>query len=161
MGMPGDHGRQGFSLVEFVVAVAIVGIGVVPLLSAYYFSWKSTREAERKSQAVMLGRWKMERLRSTQGYALQNNQDRISNGGNCFQFLPEQFRNTNASLEKGEFECSVRVRTLSSPPRRLVELRVFYVSPFGGERTISCREPASCDRVDFVSYFTPKSPPPP
>lgn len=139
----------GFSLVEFIVAIAILGIAVVPLISAYLFTWKSNIEGTRRSEAVMVARWKLEQLRSIEGYSGIGTSDR--DRGECT--LPDHFDD--------EYDCRIDVTDQSSDDhefnRRRVGVTIFYTSRFGGERTIRCPEAQNCvdaNRPDLVAYFT-------
>jgi prepilin-type N-terminal cleavage/methylation domain-containing protein len=147
---PGLSAVGGFSLVEFIVAIAVVGIAVVPLISAYYYSWKASMEADNQSEALMVARWKIGRLRSTESYNTISDVNR----GNCLTGLSNRLQT--------KFDCRLRVEQKDDPPRDLVKLWIFYESFFGGERTIDCPNGLGnngCNNPDFVTTFTKKHPP--
>lgn len=148
---PFESGKKGFSLVEFIVAVAILGIAVIPLISAYLMTWKSNIEANKQSRAIMVARWKLERLRSTQGYSGIGTADRDRDS--CT--LPGHFDD--------EFDCRIDVTDQPASDgsyefnRRRVGVTIFYNSRFGGLRTIQCPEAQECldnNRPDLIGYFT-------
>lgn len=148
LGLLSLDGESGFTLIEFIVAVAIVGIAIVPLMGANYFSRQSNKEANKQAKAVMVGRWKLERVRAKKGYDTVSEED----WGNCLNDLSTEL--------KEDFDCQVRVNPgpESPPPNtKQVELRVRFNSSFGGQRTIKCRSMDSCSTPDFVTYFFDRS----
>lgn len=147
---------SGFSLVEFMVALAILGIAILPMVSAYVFSWKSNVEADRRATAVVLARWKLERLRTEKGFAgisagesetTEVYQDR----SDCE--LPD-FYHEQTNIR---YECRVRARDYYNSTTgyevKEITLTMYFPSVFGGERTVQCRSVDECETPDFTTYF--------
>src|SRR5262245_38105363 len=61
------HRQRGLSLVEAVVAVALLGIGVVAALTAWDTATRGARAATHRAWAMCVGRTEMEAVLATSG----------------------------------------------------------------------------------------------
>jgi Tfp pilus assembly protein PilV len=61
------HRQRGLSLVEAVVAVALLGIGVVAALTAWDTATRGARAATNRAWAMCVGRTEMEAVLATSG----------------------------------------------------------------------------------------------
>lgn len=132
--------NQGFTLIEVLVALALLAVAVVPLITSYVVSWRSSQDAQRRSRAVMLSQWKMEQLRALEGYSVSS-KDRTQ----CSLKPPYDTPKTDL------FDCTISVTDSSEfSDTKRVTVRVLYDSPFGGESivtmtsTFSCHKPQGC-----------------
>lgn len=62
--MKGNHKQQGVSLVELLVALAILAVGLVPLLSLFTHALKTAEHANKRTIATNLARDMQEEIRS-------------------------------------------------------------------------------------------------
>lgn len=66
--------NAGFSLVELLCAVLILGVGIVGLIEGMNTSLRSSKEAERQTAAAMLAQGQIELLRAD-GYVYEGEDD--------------------------------------------------------------------------------------
>lgn len=59
---PGKKNSAGFTLLEVVVAMAIVGLGVVTVMEVFSLGLRLTRTSSDKTQAVAVGRQVFDRI---------------------------------------------------------------------------------------------------
>lgn len=64
----GRKWKAGFTLVELLVAIAIVGIALVPMVTGYVSAWRMGMNAERRSDAQMLGNWLVDYIQAVHGH---------------------------------------------------------------------------------------------
>jgi prepilin-type N-terminal cleavage/methylation domain-containing protein len=137
------NSESGFSLIELLVAITIMGVALVPMLGAYTRSMMVSLEATRKSKAMMLGNWKLGQIRSVNAYSALSSKSRTE----CS--LPAGY---------GDYACEYTVEAVPGTAEfaaKKIELRVhFSSSVYGGERTISCNDSSSCDQPDLMTYIS-------
>ena len=73
------HRQRGLSLVEAVVAVALLGIGVVAALTAWDTATRGARAATHRAWAMCVGRTQMEAVLATSGSGYPDLHDRNVN----------------------------------------------------------------------------------
>lgn len=142
----------GFSLIEFLAAVALIGIAILPILGAFTFSWQSSVSSFRRSKAVMLGRWKIEQLRTTETYSEIDDVSRK----NCK--LPSPYW-SNAD-PAGEYECEITVHPISHDHDRYsakqVNIKIIFATNQEKERTLNCSDMNKCSQPDFSTMIAKK-----
>lgn len=141
------HMESGFSLIEFLIALAVLGVAITPMLSGMVYSWQATIHSVRQSKAVMLGRWKEAMIRSADGLDVRD-----ESRSECK--LPAPYW----SKANGNYSCEIITTMPSSTNPRLqsrrVDIRMYFTTPLQGLRTIECRNPDSCNTSDFSFYLT-------
>lgn len=141
--------KRAFSIVEFLVAVAIVGAAIIPISYAFTMSWEANIDASRRSKAVMLGRWKLEKVRSLNSYEELDDVPRTD----CE--LPEP----HWEHDGGKYGCEITVRQIDSDHDRYEakELAITMFLPSGGEakKTLQCQS-ANCSQPDFITMVSKK-----
>ncbi len=139
---------RGFTLVELLVAIVILGVAIVPMVDAYVQSWTASIEADRKTRAIMLARWKIERVRSNTSYDALSGIDRSS----CS--LPTGYWESDG----GEYGCEVNVTTVPGSDTfeaKKIGVKVFFSSVvYKNERTITCTNSCSISQPDFITYIS-------
>ncbi|MFO0554891.1 MAG: prepilin-type N-terminal cleavage/methylation domain-containing protein [Polyangiaceae bacterium] len=94
--------RQGFTLLEVMVAVAILGIGLTAILSAQWVSFASVRHARNVSEATGLLRCKMSEVEwdvAQNGYPIND----VTETGACCDGEENSKMTCTYSIEKPEF----------------------------------------------------------
>lgn len=140
--------KEAFSLMELLVAVAIMGVAIAPLVSGIVRSWKVSLEATRQSRAVMLSQWKLNQQLGTVDFgSLQNIQQ---SGCNFDSHVP---------VDNNLFGCEVTVSNQAGSTDNFevkkIEVKIFYDSILTGKtRTIQCSDVNNCGRPDRVTYRT-------
>lgn len=131
---------DAYTLIEVLVAMALLAVAVVPLMTSYVVSWRSSQDAHRRSRAIMLSRWKLGQLRAVQGFSGVSSQDRTS----CTLKPPYD------EVKTDRYDCTVKVNQYSDfhaaanqNPKR-VTVTVLYDSPFGGESSVKLSSTLAC-----------------
>lgn len=68
------NSARGFSLVELLVAVLLLGVGMVGLVEGMNTALRSSKEAERQSAAALLAQGQIELIRAD-GYVVEGDDD--------------------------------------------------------------------------------------
>lgn len=147
------HNRAGFTLIQVLVAVAITGVALVPMISSYVYSLTVTIDADRRGIAIMLGRWKLSQIRSQLDYSSISSQSKNT----CS--LPRKFSESG----NGIFQCELNVSNVtgshSNFELKKVGICIFYPSiSRGKQKSIRSSNSSSCSNPDFVTYVTKSSP---
>lgn len=146
--------QQGFTLVEVLVAVALIGIALAPLMYAYTYSTRLTLETQRVTLANVLARHCLAQMSATVDYTNLDNADCSTTAGD---FDPPY----------GDFHYQTDVQRFtagSDPNLDLTVLRIKVIFPtlFGDEhRTLSCpsgvgKDGSGCDQWDLATVVTPR-----
>jgi prepilin-type N-terminal cleavage/methylation domain-containing protein len=124
----------GFSLVEVLCALLILGVGLVGLVQAITVSLGTSREATRQTQAVLLAEGRLETLRA-EGYLSEGEEE--GEFGEEFPLFGWRQKVQKSSLD-GLYEVSVEVEDTRSS-ETLFELKtLLFEVPF----TSTLEEPA-------------------
>ena len=67
--------KQGFTLVEFLVATAILSIGLLALINLQLMAIRGNRDSKEMTRAIFLAEKKMEELKNTAYASLASGQD--------------------------------------------------------------------------------------
>lgn len=130
----------GFSLVEVLVAILILGIGVVGLTQGVTTALRSSKEAEWHSTAVFLAAGRMEELRAD-GFVIEGEEE--GDFGTAFS----RYRWTQSTVSTdidGLFEITVTVAD-ASDEKPLYELKTLLFDP-PAESTQPASEPRREER---------------
>ncbi len=142
--------QDGFTLIEIIAAIAIVGVALVPMLQAYVISWEAAIQADRTATALMLGRWKLGQVQVEQGYL-----NAASTSGNFgADWRDEDYEDYYYRIEVEEFSGA---HPEFSGKRVLVWIE-YYDIVTGRDRTIHCSDAAECDRPDLFFLLTDQRP---
>lgn len=136
---------DGYTLVEVLVALTLLSVAIIPLMTSYVVSWRSSEDGHRRSRAAMLARWKMGQLRAVEGFT------GVSSKSVSDCVLKEPYRSVGDT-----YDCKINVKRLTTfntsadkQPKQ-VTVNVLYVSPFGGRSsvkltsTFACLDPRDC-----------------
>lgn len=142
--------ETGFTLIEIIAAVAIVGVALVPMLQSYVISWEASIQADRTATALMLGRWKTGQIKVESGYS---NASSVS-GNFGADWQDELYEDYEYRVEVEEFSGS-----LPEFAGKRVSIWIQYSDMVtGNERTIHCVDAADCERPDFFFVLTDQRP---
>jgi Tfp pilus assembly protein PilE len=139
----GKNFRRGFALIQLLMALAIVSIIAVPMMNSYVSSWQQMLAADKRSQARMLARWKLQEQMSIPFSKVQ-----AQDPGSCS--LPDEVPDTEG------FRCKVtRSSVTGNPGAMRIDVTILYDSmQSGGQRSIFCTsqqlEDSNCP--DLSSY---------
>lgn len=116
--------NAGFSLVEVMVAIVILGVGLVGLTEAVSTAVRSAKESELQTMAVVTAAGKMEELRA-EGYVTEGETD-----GDCAGGLADyRWRQTVARGDQdGLFDVTVVIENTTSG-KQVYELRTLLFDP--------------------------------
>ena len=95
--LPRQHTESGYSLIELVIVMAILGVIGVGLLTIYTASIRQYIEATQRAELTGSARLAIERLSRELRNALPNSV-RVSSDGNCVEFRPVQAGSTYVDL---------------------------------------------------------------
>lgn len=118
------HGATGFSLVEVLVAILILGIGVVGLTQGVTTALRSSKEAEWHSTAVLLAAGRMEELRAD-GFVIEGEDE--GDFGTAFSRYRWKQSTVPTDID-GLFEVTVTVEDTSNE-KPLYELKTLLFDP--------------------------------
>lgn len=137
-------------MIELLVAMAIIGVMLVPMVNAYTFSMKSLRHSKNRQLAAMLGKDCLAKLRSTVPFsALPTGGSSIKCDGSAPGGDPYSFPEPNADFE---YETQVSdINTSGGPSMRLVRIRVRFPTPF--HTAGSCVSGPACSAWDFTTLM--------
>lgn len=146
--MLNNKSECGFSLIELLVATAILGVAVAPLVSGIVQSWRVSLEATRQTRAIMLSQWKLEQQLAEVDFA--NLQDRSISNCQFESYVP---------TSDGNFECEVDVEDLPQGTNNFETKEISVTIHFdsvltSNRRTIQCSDVNNCNRPDRVTYRT-------
>lgn len=144
--------QAGFSLIELLVTIAILGIIMGPMVSAYVFAMQTSIDAQRRSKAVMLANWKVEQLRAEKGFS--GLETGTTDKSSCS--LPAPYNSSDKGIE---YNCEIIVEEVSGTDpnfaAKKVEIKIFYDSVVtGNERTITCGDASDCNAADYATYLS-------
>lgn len=133
-----DNG--GFSLIEMMVTIAIVGFAVVPLINGFVFSWQTIIEAQNRSKAVSLANSMTNHLRSVEGF--DGNLDKSGN-----------FEDFFGNPELSDFEYETNVQSIGGSytnfEAKQVTLQIRFPSQFSNaKRSLKCADASNCSLPD-------------
>lgn len=137
--------NPGFSLVEMLVAVAIVGIAVPPLITTYVRSLQSSIAAEDRATAMSAAEWKLA------DYISRNYYDEMSDEEGSFDE-----EDVDGAFDNFDYEITVTETTgaLDEFQIKKIGICVEFDDVLGtGRRTINHSDPADCehDYLEIVS----------
>jgi prepilin-type N-terminal cleavage/methylation domain-containing protein len=118
------HRSAGFSLVELLCAILILGIGVVGLTQGITTALSTNKESELQSVAALIAAGRIETLRA-EGYLVDGEEE-----GDCGEELPlYRWRQSIAGTTiDGLHEIEVAVENANSG-KRIYELRTLLFDP--------------------------------
>lgn len=155
--MDTEFGRdqRGFTLVEVLVAIALIGVALVPLMYAYTYSTRLTLETRRVTTANNLARHCLAQMTATVEYTGLDNADCSTTDGDFDPPYEEFHYQTDAE----------RFTAGSDPNLDLTVLRIKVIFPtlFGdNHRTLTCpggvsEDGSGCDEWDLATVVTPRN----
>ena len=135
--------NRGFALIQLLMALAIVSIIAVPMMNSYVSSWQQMLAADKRSQARMLARWKLQEQMSIPFSDVQ-----AQDPGSCS--LPDEVPDTDG------FSCKVTRSSVTGNPGAIrIDVTILYNSmQSDGQRSVFCTsdqlEDSNCP--DLSSY---------
>lgn len=117
-------GKRGFSLIEVLCAIVVLGVGIVGLTQGLTTALSASKESELQSEAALLAAGRIETLRAD-GYYIDGTEEGDGEEG-LDQFHWEQTI-SRTDLE-GLHEVSVAVR-LGQSGKQIYELRTLLFDP--------------------------------
>lgn len=143
-------GKQGFSLLELLVVMAVLGIIMVPMINAFSQSFQATRIARMRQTGTMLAQNCLAQLRSTVEYSnIPTGNTSVSCDGSTTGNSRYQF---GSNYPEFSYETSAEqmANTGGGLDLKLVRIRVYFPGGFTqGERCIST---TSCNSWDFTTF---------
>jgi len=148
-------GRGGFTMVELVVTLVLVGIALAPMVHGYVSATRTTMETRRLTTAHNLARACLAHLRTVIDYHALSDRSRCSTTRGRF----------DPPFQAFGYEIGVRRihGSTSGFEVKMLRLRVIFPGRFdGGNRTLACPEStpgtdSDCDRWDLVSIVSPRT----
>jgi len=141
--------ESGFTLIEILMAMAILGVVLLPLSQAYVISWQTSMRASHLAEAQMLGRWKVDQIKAEDGYQAS------AHTGN----FGDEWNDSTYDI----YDYTVQTETFPGAHPdfvgETVRLWIEYPDPVSGnQRSIHCSDINDCDRADFVFVLSDKAP---
>ncbi len=117
--------NAGFSLVEVMCAILILGIGMVGFIQGVTTALGSSKESELQTTAVLLASGKIEQLRAEGGV-----EDGVTDG-DCGEDFPNyQWRQTVSSTSiRGLHEVELAIESTASG-KQICDLRTMLFEPY-------------------------------
>ena len=124
--------ESGFSLIEVLVAIAILAIGLLAIGSMQLATVRNTTNSNTITQAIMLANQKMEEVKNTPDFTTLADEDEenIDANGNPGGIYTRRTRISNPPDIAG-------ITTPTSDFARKVEIQVEWTTMHGGNRTIT------------------------
>lgn len=155
-GLPVDGTRdRGLTLVEVLVAVALIGVALVPMVSAHTYFNRVTTESRRTIIAAGLARRCLSHLKVTVEY------DDLDGSTSCSKTYGD------FDPPRGDFHYETHVERLVGPESasrvKVIRLKIVFPAAFGeNHRTLSCTggvapDGSGCDRWDRVALVSPRT----
>lgn len=146
------HRDDGFSMVELLIAMVLLGIFLIPLTTVFSQSIRYVRAAKKRDVATRLMTSCLSEVRSvadysselTPGNAVQCNGNSWSGG---------TFQSFDAPYSRIEYQTLVRqVANDSGRNVKKIHIKVRYKSPISGDRR--CLRDANCGRWDSSTFVS-------
>jgi prepilin-type N-terminal cleavage/methylation domain-containing protein len=117
-------GRRGFSLIELMCAILILGVSVVGLTQGIMTALSSTKEAELQTTAAFIAAGRIELLRAD-GFIIEGEDE-----GDCGEDLPlyQWKESITAATPEGLFEVLVTIEN-SKTGKPIYELQTMLFDP--------------------------------
>lgn len=144
---------DGFALVEMLIVIAVMGIILMPVATAFTQSLRAIRASKSRQTAAMLGQQCLELMRSTVKYNILPEDGRSIRcdgsdiGGGPYSFgEPHETYDYTTSVKQVE-------NTGGDLPLKMIRIRVIYPAVFhDGTRCISTVDCGSSD-WDYTSFL--------
>jgi len=150
-----SRSEDGFSLIELLAAIVILGLLSGPMVNSYVKSFQRATESHRLNRANMLARQKAEQMAGTIFYSQLSSQ----NKADCQ--LPAPY-DSDAGTTKSVYDCKVKVSKVDAKQGNVelkkIEVRIIFPSPRGGLRTGQCAGTTNCAKPDIVTYVASREP---
>ncbi|MFB6344605.1 MAG: prepilin-type N-terminal cleavage/methylation domain-containing protein [bacterium] len=142
------HKQAAFSLIELMVAMAMMGALLIPMVVAYSQSLKSIRFSRHRQTATMLGKDCLSRLRSTVSFADLPVGSSVSCSGDT---TGEDVYTFNHPYTDYKYETQVEEVTNSGGQvLKRINLKVKFNTPYDSSR--QCISGADCNDWDFTTF---------
>lgn len=147
------NNQSGFSLIELLIAMAVIGVLLIPLTSTFTFSLESIRHSKNRQRATMLAKDCLSRLRSTVEFSnLPSAGGSIQCDGATGGSPPFEFADPNDDID---YWTSVSTAgNTGGVLIKEVNIRVRFSSPFHGSGACITNVDCSGTAWDFTTLVS-------